>query len=215
MEKISRIYKRYRKSETSILFLLVTYAFNKVIFNQRFLIHQKAIVKGKNRINSPGFIEIGVAPNGFITRYDRTLLNVRGELNISGNYSIGRGCRIDVGPNAVINVGSGGFINANSKLIIQHSLNIGDNCAISWGVQILDDDFHELISTRQIKKSNEINIGNQVWIGCNVKIYKGVTIPNGCVVASDSVVKGGEFVENSLIAGNPAKVVRENISWKL
>jgi acetyltransferase-like isoleucine patch superfamily enzyme len=145
---------------------------------------------------------------------DKTYLNIQGKLIINGISSIGRGCRLDIAKNATVTKGDGGYMNANTLLIISHRLNIGDNCAISWDCQFLDDDFHELQYEGKKESDNAIIIGNNVWIGCGAKIYKGTRIPDGCVVASDSVVKGVFTSEASLIAGSPAKVIKENVSWK-
>lgn len=54
-----------------------------------------------------------------------------------------------------------------------------------------------------------IIIGSDVWIGANVTILKGAKIGDGCIVASGSVVLKGDYPAQSLIAGNPAKVVKE------
>jgi acetyltransferase-like isoleucine patch superfamily enzyme len=143
-----------------------------------------------------------------------TVINVNGTLNINGDYSIGKGCRIDIGKYGIIEIGNGGYLNANSNFIIMHKLTIGDNCAISWNCQILDEDFHEITYNGQSTSDNRIVIGNNVWIGSGVKIYKGTTIPNGCVIASDSIVKGRFLQQNTLIGGHPAKVLKENITWK-
>ena len=56
-------------------------------------------------------------------------------------------------------------------------------------------------------------IGNKVWIGCNVTILKNTFVGNNCVIAAGSVVKG-TFPDNTLIAGNPAKAVKQNVDWK-
>ena len=84
----------------------------------------------------------------------------------------------------------------------------------SWDCQFLDDDFHEISYLGKIPTDNSIIIGDNVWIGCGVKIYKGTKIASGCVVASNSIVKGVFDIENTLIAGNPAKIIKENIIWK-
>lgn len=105
-------------------------------------------------------------------------------------------------------------MNSNTSLIIMHSLKIGDNCVISWNCQFLDEDFHEINYVGKRKNENSIVIGNNVWIGCGVKIYKGTIIPNGCVIASDSIIKGVFSVENALIGGNPARLIKEGIEWK-
>ena len=57
-------------------------------------------------------------------------------------------------------------------------------------------------------KKEEIKIGDNVWIGWNCTVLKGVQIGKNSVVAAGSVVLRGKYPNNSLIAGNPAKVVK-------
>ena len=57
-------------------------------------------------------------------------------------------------------------------------------------------------------------IGPHVWIGSSVTVLKGAVIPDGCVIAAGSVVCSKFEMKNALIAGNPARVIRENISWE-
>ena len=57
-------------------------------------------------------------------------------------------------------------------------------------------------------KKEEIKIGDNVWIGWNCTVLKGVQIGENSVVAAGSVVLRGKYPNNSLIAGNPAKVVK-------
>ena len=57
-------------------------------------------------------------------------------------------------------------------------------------------------------KPGTIEIGDNVWIGANCSVFKNVKIGSGCIVASGSVVTAGEYPEKSLIAGNPARVVK-------
>ena len=51
-------------------------------------------------------------------------------------------------------------------------------------------------------------IGNRVWIGCNALVLKGVRIGDGAVVAAGTVVTR-DVPANSLVGGNPARVIRE------
>ena len=55
-----------------------------------------------------------------------------------------------------------------------------------------------------------IIIGKNVWIGEYVRICKGVTIGDGSVVAANAVVTK-DVPPNSIVAGNPAKVVKTDI----
>jgi acetyltransferase-like isoleucine patch superfamily enzyme len=53
-----------------------------------------------------------------------------------------------------------------------------------------------------------ISIGDHCWIGINALVLKGVTLGQGTVVAAGSVVGSGEYPPFSLLAGNPARVIR-------
>ncbi len=214
MRQILNLYEKCKKSDSLFIIVLYRFIFNRLFYGKTLLLHQKVRIKGVKNIDASELIEIGIGYVGFIHKTDKTYLNINGKLKISGRYSIGRGCRFDIGENAVVTIGNGGYMNSNTNLIIMHNLNIGDNCAISWDCQFLDEDFHEISYPGKRQIESTINIGNNVWIGCGTKIYKGTIIPNGCVIASDSIVKGIFHIKNSLIGGNPAKVIKENIDWK-
>ena len=59
-----------------------------------------------------------------------------------------------------------------------------------------------------IAYAEPISIGNDVWIGGNVTILPGVNIGNNVVVAAGSVVTK-DIPDNSLVAGVPARIIRE------
>ncbi|HZY74342.1 MAG TPA: acyltransferase [Edaphobacter sp.] len=103
------------------------------------------------------------------------------------------------------------------------SIEIGDDVLISWGCTIVDHNSHgigweqrrqDVQDWYQGKKDwthvkvNPVKIGNKSWLGLNVIVLKGVEIGEGAIVAAGSVV-----VKNvpawTIVAGNPAKVVRE------
>ena len=52
-----------------------------------------------------------------------------------------------------------------------------------------------------------IDIGKNCFIGCNTIILKGTVLGDGCVVGAGAVVSG-KFPPNSVIAGNPARIIR-------
>jgi len=214
MRTLIALYKKCKNSDSSFIIVFMKLIVMRLIYKKTILLHQKATIKGVKNIQCHKRLEVGIEYVGFMHKRDKTYLNIKGKLSIKGNYLIGRGCRFDIGENACVTIGDGGYINCNSSIIIMHKLSIGDNCAISWNCQFLDEDFHIIDYEEKKDIPNSIEIGNHVWIGCGVKIYKGTKISDGCVVASDSVVKGIFDKENCLIGGNPAKILKENINWK-
>ncbi|MGZ4106010.1 MAG: DapH/DapD/GlmU-related protein, partial [Tumebacillaceae bacterium] len=79
-----------------------------------------------------------------------------------------------------------------------------------WDVQLMDTDFHR-ISANAVN-TKKITIGNNVWIGCRVMILKGVTIGDGAVIAAGSVITK-DVPPYTVVGGNPARVLKENVNW--
>lgn len=163
-------------------------------------INKETIVYYKSRIVNickQGGIKIGVSCRiGTSSRgyhsgmpFYTTILND----GVNSNISVGNNCRIN-----------GAYIHA------QKEIEIGNNCVIAAGVSIMDSNGHEVISSDRTQGRDipqAIKVGNNVWIGLNSIILKNTLIGDNCIVAAGSVVKG-EFPENSLIMGNPAKIVK-------
>lgn len=57
-----------------------------------------------------------------------------------------------------------------------------------------------------------VRIGNQVWIATGAMILPNVTIGDGAIVASGAVVTK-DVPARCLVAGVPAKVIKENVKW--
>lgn len=55
-----------------------------------------------------------------------------------------------------------------------------------------------------------ITIGKNCWIGAKATFLDGANVGNGCIVAAGAVIKG-DFPENSIIGGIPAKVLKSRL----
>ena len=104
---------------------------------------------------------------------------------------------------------SGSTINATT------SITIGDNTIIGSGCLITDTDSHPIGAENRRRpdylkytKSKPITIGNNVFIGARSIIMKGVTIGDGAVIGAGSVVTK-DVPENTIVAGNPAVVIKK------
>lgn len=122
------------------------------------------------------------------------------------------GAEIFIGDNVGI---SGATIYARSRI------EIGEDTCIGGNVKILDNDFHPIEVEARNRLLNDpnggdsnlvpakpIHIGKNCFIGCNSIILKGTVLGDGCVVGAGAVV-AGKFDSNSVIAGNPARVIKK------
>ncbi len=91
-----------------------------------------------------------------------------------------------------------------------HLISIGSYCKITTGVIILAHDYSISVARRVFGEfvggTAPTRIGDNCFLGMNSIILPGTTIGNNCIVGAGSVV-GGEYPDNVVIAGNPAKVI--------
>ena len=131
-------------------------------------------------------------------------------LSVDGNFTVYEKGYVEVLPGGHLTLGQG-FTNYGCRISCQNSITIGQKVAIGDEAVIRDYDGHEIDG--QKNTSSPITIGDHVWIGERATILKGVKIGDGAVVACNAVVTK-DVPPNCLVAGVPAKVIRENIIWK-
>lgn len=109
-----------------------------------------------------------------------------------------------------------GVCMSGCTLYAMDSITIGKNTDIGSGCKIIDNDFHPLpysqrhpVEQLDKVKKKPITIGEGCFIGANSIILKGTTLGNNVVVGAGSVVSG-TFPDNVIIAGTPAKIIKEN-----
>lgn len=119
-------------------------------------------------------------------------------------------------PQSKISIGSGCIFSNDVAIISEHeaempSIAIGERCVIGSRFRCYDSDFHGL---RAVDRNNlsairtrPVKIGDDCFFGESCMVLKGVTLGNRCVVGAGSVVTQS-FPDDSLIAGNPARLVR-------
>lgn len=79
---------------------------------------------------------------------------------------------------------------------------IGEYSYVSFGAVLLAHDFPNNLSYKKTI------IGKKCFIGCNSIVLPGVKIGDEVVVAAGSVVTKS-VASNTLVAGNPAKIIRK------
>ena len=122
--------------------------------------------------------------------------------NILPPFRCDYGFRIEVGENF--------FANYNFIVLDGNYVRIGDNVWIAPNVGIYAAghplDVEDRIGGEEY--AFPVTIGDNVWIGGGVTIIGGVTIGRNAVVAAGSVVIR-DVPANTLVAGNPARVIRK------
>lgn len=95
------------------------------------------------------------------------------------------------------------------------SIEIGKNCLFSSNIKFRTGDSHSVLNMNgeRINPSKNIIIGDHVWIGQDCFVGKGSEVPEHSIVAARAVVTKKFNAKNVVIAGNPAKIVKENIDW--
>jgi acetyltransferase-like isoleucine patch superfamily enzyme len=132
-------------------------------------------------------------------------------------------CRIDFDShNGCVQIGDRCYI-GSSHLVCHTGITLEDDVIISWDVTIVDHDSHSVYLQNRLHDVSDwiqgkkcwdnvvikpVHIEQGVWIGFGASILKGVTIGNGAVVAAQSVVTRN-VPPFTVVAGNPARVVRE------
>lgn len=135
-----------------------------------------------------------------------------GAIRIRGNCKIGHNTRINSGFGGKIDIGKNVLIDDNTHILSQKEIKIGEFSQISSHCLIVDfnhiysDKFTPIV--KQGCKSKSIYIGSDVWVGSHVIILPGVHIGKGSVIGAGSVVTK-DIAAYSVVAGNPAKIIRK------
>lgn len=122
----------------------------------------------------------------------------------------------DVYNNSTIYIGENCYFNGQLHVIAseQQNIVIGGDCLFSFGIFIRTADPHLIYDSatkRKINPSASVFIGDHVWIGQSALLLKGTQIGSGSIIGGASCVAGKRIPSNVSAAGNPARVVRENV----
>ena len=90
---------------------------------------------------------------------------------------------------------------------IDAPITIGKGSYIAKNVGIITTN-HDLTNLKNHIEGREVIIGEDCWIGMGAIILPGVTLANGTVVGAGSVVTKSILTKNTVIAGNPAKIIK-------
>lgn len=167
-----------------------------------------ATIKCPRKIKMDGFLMVG--KNCIINA-----LSTEGIIFGNG-VSVGRGTSIEC---------SGSIKRIGKGLKVGNNVGLGEMChyGCAGGIEIGDNTIVGIYVTMHSENHNfsdlnipirlqgvnhkGIKIGSDCWIGAKATILDGSIIGNGCVVAAGAVVTG-QFPDNCVIGGVPAKIIK-------
>ena len=114
-------------------------------------------------------------------------------------------------------IGRGCHIGAYNHITCINRIKIGNGFVSGKWVTITDNNHGDTsketmkmpVSNRPLVSKGIVCIGKNVWVGDKATILPGVTIGDGAVIAANSVVCN-DVPAYSVVAGNPAKVIKQN-----
>jgi acetyltransferase-like isoleucine patch superfamily enzyme len=143
------------------------------------------------------------------------VISGKAEVDLASSTSWGKGCIVSAftkmkisGPFVMgrrVQISSGCFIGAGvAGLILGDDVLIGPNCTIVTGAYRFDRLDVPLQDQGAVSKG--VRIGHRVWIGANSVVLAGAELGDNVIVSAGSVVSGA-VPPNSVVLGNPAKVI--------
>lgn len=163
------------------------------------------------KIELGGHLALGLKRNRKSHLETRLLLDPGARLQIGGG-GIASGADIQVHRGGELVIGSCA-INMGFQLVCQERIVMGDDVHIGRDVWIRDNNGGHTIVLKGSKNTAPVIIGDHVWICSNVSITKGVTIGDGAIISAGSVVSEN-VPAHTMVAGNPARVIAENVIWR-
>lgn len=144
------------------------------------------------------------------------LTRYKSEVKIEKATTYGDG-EISCECNAFITIEAGCFFHKDLFMRADHesSIIIRKNCGVSKHVFIMSGDSHPIYcvgSPQRYFAKSKTEIGEKVWIGYGAVILENTTVGSGSVISPHSVL-GGNYPNNCMLMGYPARIVRQDIIW--
>lgn len=152
-----------------------------------------------------------------------TTINGTSTIQFMGNNS-----RVRIGKNNIIHrmqlhIGSQSTVITGERCAIQSvrmttqggKVQLGNDCMLSHDIELWQTDTHPIFDLNtglRLNKIKDILLGDHIWLGLNTTLLAGTVLGNDSIAGAKTVTSA-RFPENVVIAGNPARILRNNITW--
>ncbi len=192
------------------------------------------VENGSERLLQPGErideLDIAITGNNNTIKLHLPIRALSSSINI-----LNHNCNIDIGSTycfrkveivcrlgdsqSLVMGGGTNIIGAEIILEEKSRIEIGENCLFSSKILVRSSDGHSVLDQQTGKVINEtadlIKIGNHVWIGTEVMILKNSMVADNSIIAARCVVTKKFTEQNIVLAGVPAKIVKQGVNWRI
>lgn len=117
-----------------------------------------------------------------------------------------------------LKIGSSSAFNGTSVIHFHETgkIHIGSQCLFAHNVSISTSHVHKIIDKTTGERLNppgDIFIDDHVWVSQDASIWGGANIGQDSVVGKNTMISKS-FPDSCIIAGSPAKIIRENVTWE-
>ena len=134
-------------------------------------------------------------------------------LRTKGKIDVSYGSCIEVHKGATLEIGRDFGANVGLTIVCEEKITIGDGVMCGRHVTLRNTNGGHPMNIPGAKNAKPLVIGDHVWFCENSTVMRGVKIGSGAVIGAYAVVYDN-VPANTLVMGNPAKVVMENVQWK-
>lgn len=143
-------------------------------------------------------------PHKYICSYVKYLKQLGVNINGMPNY-ISSDVYFDSHNYSNITVGDGVVI-SKEVMLLTHDY------SIARGLEALNNGIREWDSSNTPHFLGNIVIGDNSFVGARASLLPNTYIGKNCIIGACSVVKG-KIPDNSIVVGNPAKIVGNTLEW--
>ena len=178
-------------------------------FNGRLVLSRGAVFANPKLIKINQLCRIGAF--SVVRSYTKDGIVLGKNFSLGAYSSLSNGFNIFSSPGRLtigddVGIGEYAYICAVAPVIIGNDTIVGQYLSIH--PQNHHFDKKSILIRQQGTSELGVNIGANCWIGSKVTFLDGSSVGDGCVVAAGAVVTK-DFPGNVIIAGNPARVLRE------
>lgn len=127
--------------------------------------------------------------------------------------TLGCGADVEVFKGGTLHFKGNSGSNVNLTIVCANNIEIGKDVRIGRGVTIRDNNGNHYINRPGYKTSKPVIIGDKVWLCEGCTIMSGVKIGDGAIIGAHAFVTSN-VPAHTMVSGNPAVIVDEDVLWK-